>query len=117
MKFAQVLLKFHDILNKLVSSKILEDDNFPDTGEMLYAWILRSDIIVPYIERINGNSELKTFEDNQKQDDIQRLLSQTLHVFWELNKRYKIQEKVNNMLGTFTHDVVLLKTMELPHVS
>uniref|UniRef100_A0A915N7Y2 Uncharacterized protein n=1 Tax=Meloidogyne javanica TaxID=6303 RepID=A0A915N7Y2_MELJA len=104
MKFAQVLLKFHDILNKIVSAKILEDDNFPDTGEMLYAWILRSDVIVPYIERINGNSELKTFEDNQKQDDIQRLLSQTLH------------EKVNNMLGTFTHDVVLLKTMELPHV-
>ena len=116
MKFAQVLLKFHDILNKLVSAKILEDDNFPDAGEMFFAWILRSDVIVPYIERINGNSGLKIFEDNQRQD-IQHLLSQTLHVFWELNKRYKIQDKVNNMLGTFTHNVVLLKTMELPHVS
>uniref|UniRef100_A0A1I8BAZ4 Secreted protein n=1 Tax=Meloidogyne hapla TaxID=6305 RepID=A0A1I8BAZ4_MELHA len=116
MKFAQVLLEFHYIINRLVSAKILDDDSFPDAGDMLYAWTIRSEVIVPYLERINGNTVMKIFRGNRGKILIQELLSQTLHVFWELNKRYKIREMMESMLGTFTHDVVLSKAMELPQV-
>ncbi|KAF7631153.1 hypothetical protein Mgra_00008594 [Meloidogyne graminicola] len=110
--FMRVISKFYYVLNGIVSAQILEVGSFPDAVELLYLWILRSEIIVPFMERINANT--KIYGDNEDQKTVNKLLSQTLHVFWELDKRYIIEDRIRSLKDSFTHEVVLSKIMELP---